>query len=78
LSAVLLGFTALVYSNSFGVGFPVDNNDIILQDPRVPTVTSLTLHRIFTQQYWEIASTGLYRPLTTLSYHVQLRLSGHE
>ena len=58
----------LAYSKSFGVGFFLDNEEIVLKDPRVHSVSSLQFHRILTQQYWETATTGLYRPLTTLSY----------
>jgi tetratricopeptide (TPR) repeat protein len=67
LGAVML-VVFLAYSNSFGVGFFLDNEEIVLKDPRVHAVSSLQLHRILTQQYWETATTGLYRPLTTLSY----------
>jgi tetratricopeptide (TPR) repeat protein len=68
LLAALLVLVFLAYSNSFGAPFLLDNEEIILHDARVHTVSSVQLHRILTQQYWETATTGLYRPLTTLSY----------
>jgi hypothetical protein len=55
----------------------LDNSDIILQDARVHAVTSVQLHRILTQQYWETATTGLYRPLTTLSYLCNYTILGN-
>jgi tetratricopeptide (TPR) repeat protein len=77
LGAVLL-VIFLAYSNSFGVGFFLDNEEIILKDPRVHSVSSLQLHRILTQQYWETATTGLYRPLTTLSYLFNYAILGSD
>jgi len=76
LAAVLL-LTFLAYSNTFGVGFFLDNEEIILKDPRVHAVSTLQLHRILTQQYWETATTGLYRPLTTLSYLFNYTILGN-
>ncbi|MGA2723683.1 MAG: hypothetical protein ABSG79_14895 [Bryobacteraceae bacterium] len=68
LLAALIGFTFLAYANSFHAPFLVDNPAIILQDARVHAVTPIQLHRILTEQYWETANNGLYRPLTTLSF----------
>ena len=68
LLAAVIGFTYLAYANSFHVPFLVDNADIILNDTRVHAVTAEHLHRILTQQYWEISNTGLYRPLLTMSF----------
>ena len=66
--AAVIGFTLLAYANSFHAPLILDNDEIILKDPRVHAVTSVQLHRILSEQYWETASTGLYRPLTTLSF----------
>ncbi|MFY9727328.1 MAG: hypothetical protein WAJ87_17660 [Bryobacteraceae bacterium] len=68
LLAIVIGFTFLAYANSFHTPFLVDNSEIILNDTRVHSATSAHLQRIFTQQYWETSNTGLYRPLTTLSF----------
>ena len=75
--AALLVLVFLAYSNSFTVGFFLDNEEIVLKDPRVHVVNSLQLHRILTQQYWETATTGLYRPLTTLSYLFNYAILGN-
>jgi 4-amino-4-deoxy-L-arabinose transferase-like glycosyltransferase len=68
LLAAVIGFTWLAYANSFRAPMLLDNDAIVLRDPRVHAVTPVQLHRILTQQYWETANTGLYRPLTTLSF----------
>jgi hypothetical protein len=66
--AALIGLAFCAYSNSFDAPLLVDNDPIILKDPRIRTLTSGHIHRIFTEQYWPLAMAGLYRPLTTLSY----------
>jgi hypothetical protein len=67
--AALWAFALLAYSNSFSTGFPFDNGTIILRDPRVHAATSENINLIWTQEYWYGSrTTGLYRPLTALSY----------
>jgi len=68
LLAAVIGLTFLAYANSFHAPFLVDNAEIILDDTRVHAVTAAHLQRILTEQYWATADTGLYRPLTTLSF----------
>jgi tetratricopeptide (TPR) repeat protein len=65
-----LWFLAFVaYTNSFESGLVFDNASIIAQDPRIRAATPETIRLIFTTEYWYPAATsGLYRPLTTLSY----------
>jgi tetratricopeptide (TPR) repeat protein len=59
----------LAYSNSFRSGFALDSATVILGDSRVRAATGENLHLIRTQEYWyNTATTGLYRPATTLSY----------
>jgi hypothetical protein len=68
-AAALCALALVAYSNSFGTGFPFDNGTIILKDARVHSSTPENLHLIWTQEYWYgSTTTGLYRPLTTLSY----------
>src|ERR1700732_4299412 len=66
--AALAGLTFCAYSNSLHAPFLLDNDPIILKDPRIREVTSGHIHRILTGQYWPLGMSGLYRPLTTLSY----------
>jgi len=65
----LCALTLLAYSNSFGVGFALDNQGLILNDPRIRGATAENVALIFQHSYWwPIGEAGLYRPLTTLSY----------
>jgi len=58
-----------VYSNSFRTGFPLDNKALILQDARVHEATRANVDLILDHTYWwPIGESGLYRPVTTLSY----------
>src|SRR5689334_14765300 len=75
--AGVLAATFFAYANSFTVPFFLDNEEIILRDARIHTVSSTQVHRILTQQYWETATTGLYRPLTTLSYLFNYAILGN-
>jgi tetratricopeptide (TPR) repeat protein len=68
LLAAIIAFIFFAYSNSFHALFLFDNDQVILKDPRVQAVTSDNIRRILTHAYWEANPTGLYRPLTTLSY----------
>jgi tetratricopeptide (TPR) repeat protein len=77
LLAALIGLTFLAYANSFHAPFLLDNADVILKDARVHAVTPVQLHRILTQEYWETANDGLYRPLTTLSFLFNYALLGN-
>jgi tetratricopeptide (TPR) repeat protein len=57
------------YSNSFQAGFVLDNQIVILEDPRLRQVTGANLELIFQKSYWGAQSEiRLYRPLTTLTY----------
>src|SRR5690349_14842860 len=64
----LWGIALLAYSNSFRNGLPFDS-DIVLRDSRITAVNSQNLDLIFHQEYWyNRMTTGLYRPLTTLTF----------
>jgi hypothetical protein len=57
------------YANSFVSGFVIDSKVIVLGDPRLRAVTWGHLYEIVVHSYWwPYAETGLYRPVTTLSY----------
>jgi hypothetical protein len=75
------GVLALVcvqaYWNSFRAGLVLDNIPIILQDPRLRTVSWLGIHDIFTHSYWwPSGDSNLYRPLTTLTYWLNYAVVG--
>jgi tetratricopeptide (TPR) repeat protein len=67
---VLGAIVLFTYCNTlYNTGFALDNKFIILEDPRLREANQNNLHLIFTQDYWwPKAVSGLYRPLTTLSY----------
>lgn len=66
---LLWAFLLVVYSNSFQAAILFDDTGILLQDPRIRTVTAHNLGSILTEGYWHInPASGLYRPVTTLSY----------
>ena len=65
----LWGAVWLAYSNSFQAGLTFDNAIAIQQDARIQALTSANVRQIFTEEYWYPSmTTGLYRPLTTLSF----------
>src|SRR5260370_18933572 len=65
----LCRLTLAVYSNSFGAGFAMDNRGLILQDARIRAATAENLDLIFGHTYWwPYGESGLFRPLTALSY----------
>ncbi|MGD1019669.1 MAG: DUF1736 domain-containing protein [Verrucomicrobiia bacterium] len=78
--AFVLGATVLfTYCNTLhNTGFALDNKFIILEDPRLREVNHNNLRLIFTQDYWwPKAVSGLYRPLTTLSYLFNYSILGN-
>jgi tetratricopeptide (TPR) repeat protein len=63
---VLLG---AAYSNSFEGALVFDGAKIVTQDSRIRAVTAENVRLIFSEEYWyKGAPSGLYRPLTTLSF----------
>ena len=70
--------TLLAYSNSFQAGLIFDNSKAILEDARVHAATADNVHLIFHEEYWyKTSTTGLYRPLTTLSYLFNYAMLGN-
>ena len=76
LALVLL--TVAAYSNSFTAGFPLDNKGLILEDARVHEATAANVALIFQHTYWwPHGESGLYRPVTTLSYLLNYAVLGN-
>ena len=69
-AALLLGIAVLLaYADSFRAGLIYDNAVLFSQDPRIHAVTAHNLSLILSGGYWyNRPDTGLYRPLTTLSF----------
>ena len=76
--ALLAGLILAAYANSFQAGFPYDNQGVILEDQRIQAASAGNLSRIFHQNYWgAIWESGLYRPVTTLSYLFNYTILGN-
>jgi tetratricopeptide (TPR) repeat protein len=76
--ALALGLlTLLAFSNSFSTGFALDNH-LLLNDARIQAATSSNIGLIVRQTYWwPNGESGLYRPLTTLSYLFNYAILGN-
>jgi hypothetical protein len=77
--AAVLGLVTLVaFSNSFSTGFALDNQMLILGDARIQTANAANLGLILHHTYWwPNGESGLYRPLTTLSYLLNYAVLGN-
>lgn len=76
---MLWALTLLVYSNSFRSELIYDNVSRIVEDTRVHAATAANVDLIFRYEYWypSLAS-GLYRPLTTLSFLFNYAVLGNQ
>ncbi len=78
VAAGLCVLALLAWSNSFGGGFVFDSRFVILQDPRVHQATGENLGLILNHSYWwPTYESGLYRPITTLSYLFNYAILGN-
>lgn len=76
LTLVVLALVA--YANSFSSGLVLDNSAIIGADPRITVASMPAIVGIFKEDYWwPTAVSGLYRPLTTLSYWFNYTVLGN-
>lgn len=68
-AAALCLLTLAAYSNSFHTGLALDSRQAILSDERIRDATSHNIDLVLNHTYWwPYDESGLYRPLTTLSY----------
>lgn len=68
-AAALCALAFAAYANSLHGGFAFDSRQLVLQDPRVHAATAENVDLILHHSYWwPYGESGLYRPLTTLSY----------
>src|ERR1041385_4926139 len=59
----------LAYANSFAAGFAFDSKGLVLDDARVHALAAENFALIWRHTYWwPVGESGLYRPLTTVSY----------
>jgi tetratricopeptide (TPR) repeat protein len=66
----------LLYANTFGHDFVWDDRDLIAENPAVRSLDGETVQRIFTENFWRSSQLGggYYRPLVSLSYHIQYQI----
>ena len=76
---LLLAAVALIsYANSFTLGFALDGNLIVQQDPRIREATAENIGHILDKPYyWPSQADVLYRPVTTFSFLVNYALLGN-
>src|SRR5579871_6893455 len=75
----LLALVTIAYFRSFDSGLVFDNSVVIGADTRIRAVTADHIREILTGGYWQtIPSTGLYRPITTLTYLLNYAVLGNE
>ena len=73
----LWALVAAAYSNSWHAGLVFDSAPVIQDDPRIHAATADNVGEIFSGPYWyHNSASGLYRPLTTLSYLVNYAVLG--
>jgi Tfp pilus assembly protein PilF len=67
-----------LYANTLGHEFLWDDRDLIVDNAAVQTLDGPTLRAIFLENFWRnvVRTGGYYRPMVTLSYHVDYRLHG--
>ena len=76
--ALICAAVFLPYFNSLSDGFAGDARGLVLQDPRVRDPSSENLGNIFVHTYWwPYGESGLYRPVTTLSYLFNYAILGN-
>lgn len=74
-AAVVFALSFLLYANTLGHDFVWDDRDLIVENSAVTTLNGDTLTKIFREDFWAgQPGGGYYRPLVTLSYHVQYRV----
>lgn len=69
---VLFVIAFLLYANTLGHDFVWDDFDLIEGNPNIGKLDADELGRMFFSNFWQgYQHAGYYRPLVTLSYHVQ-------
>jgi tetratricopeptide (TPR) repeat protein len=79
LSLLLVVAAAVVaYLNAAGGALVFDAKVIVAENPALQTWSADGVRYLFTHDYWQpMATDGLYRPLTTLSFLIDRTLLGH-
>jgi protein O-mannosyl-transferase len=76
--AALWVLVLAAYSNSFQAGLVFDSANVIAGDPRIREARARNAQLILSEEYWYgRAKSGLYRPITTLSYLINYATFGN-
>ncbi len=67
-----------LYAGTIGHDFVWDDGDLIVDNPAIRTLDGATLRSMFLENFWSNIQRagGYYRPLVTLSYHIDYRVHG--
>src|SRR5205823_197266 len=77
LIAAVWAMSLAAYSNSFSAGLVFDSKRVVLNDSRLQAATAENARLVWTEDYYfRTGSSGLYRPLTTLSFMVNYAVLG--
>ena len=69
---------AVAYMNAAGGALVFDAKVIVGENPALRTWSAESVRYLFTPDYWQpMATDGLYRPLTTLSFLIDRAILGH-
>lgn len=74
----IAALTTLAYANAFQGGFVLDSLQLVVRDARVHAWTPNNLRLIVSHTYWwPLGESGLYRPVTTLSFLFNYAIAGN-
>jgi len=76
--AAIAAAVACVYANALDGGFVLDNRVLVVENPVVQQATLANVGFALTHDYWQpMATDGLYRPLTILSFMLNYAVLGN-
>jgi len=77
--AIVVAVAIATHANSLGNGLPLDAGALVQGNPALRALTWANLRTIFSSDYWSpMATSGVYRPLTTFSLFVNWTVLGNE
>ena len=76
--ALVLAAAVLAYANATGGALVFDAHILVGQNPALQVWSTETIRYVFTHDYWQpMATDGLYRPITMLSFLFDRAVLGH-
>lgn len=72
IAVVVFAVAFLLYANTLGHGFVWDDLDLIVNNPQMGELGAGDAGKVFVSKFWQgYQNASYYRPLVTLSYHIQ-------